>query len=363
MTKGWIIFALIICYLDFELNESKTEGDTFYLILSSICFVALSPMIFSYKISISYFIVAFITVVFYWLGMTISHCFNMIYIGYRKKISGSQFSHFPVHSRQCIIAVRRIILLSLFLWSVLFLMINKSVISLDKSCLWWPFVMVILGILPDVLKIILSKFGPKSTREAIQKQFETIRFILERHEYMYQLGGHYPINVPEIPKIYKSVVNQNIKEVEQQLNSGDDPNTANSAGFTILMQAVADGSYEIAKLLLERGANPNVINNLGRSPMCFAARYGFTNMVKLLLQYNALPNLYEFPEKTGPVLVSIENEHIDILKLLLEKVELKAINGKFMEYDYALNTKNPEIIKLIAEKIRQQGEVISPNKS
>ena len=127
------------------------------------------------------------------------------------------------------------------------------------------------------------------------------------------------------------------------------------------MQAVADGSFEIAKLLLERGANPNVVNNLGRSPMCFAARYGYTNMVKLLMQYKAIPNLYEFPEKNGPIRVAIENGHIEILKILLNGVELKRENGKFVEYDMALQTKNPEIIKLVAEKIRQQGEIISAN--
>ena len=97
--------------------------------------------------------------------------------------------------------------------------------------------------------------------------------------------------------------------------------------------------------------------------MFFAAGYGFTNMVELLLQYKAIPNLYEFPEKNGPVLISIINEHIDILKVLLDKVELKKENGKFVEYDAALRTKNPEVIKLIAEKIRQQGEIISSTPS
>ena len=125
------------------------------------------------------------------------------------------------------------------------------------------------------------------------------------------------------------------------------------------MQAVADGSFEIAELLLERGANPNVVNHLGRSPMFFAARYGYVNMVKLLLQYKALPNLSEFPEKNSPILISIIFEHIDVLKILIDMVELKKENGKFLEYDAALQTKNPDIIKLVAEKIRQQGEIIS----
>jgi ankyrin repeat protein len=222
--------------------------------------------------------------------------------------------------------------------------------------------MLILAIIPDALTIILSKIGPESVRKKIQKKFDLIKFSLERHEYMYQLGGHYPINGPEIPQIYKNVIHKNLEQVKERLNLGDDPNTTNSAGFSLLMQAVADGSYEIAKLLLERGANPNVINNLGRSPMCFAARYGYTNMVELLLQYNAIPNLYRHPEKTGPILASIEGEHIDILKLLLDNIELKEENGKFIEYDYALKTKNPAIIRLIAEKIRKQGVVTNASK-
>lgn len=360
INRGWYIFALIVCYLDYQLNESRT-GDTFYMILSGVCFVALSPMLFSYKLSIPFFIIVFMTLFFYWLGISISHCCKIIYIGYRKEISGSQFSHFPVHSRECIIAGRRILLTAILVWSILFFLTSKSIIDLNVNCLWWPLVILLLSVIPDILTIVLSKIGPEPTRKDIQKRIEIVKFALERHEYMYQLGGHYPINAPEIPPIYKNVVNMNLEQVEERLNLGDDPNTTNGTGVTILMQAVADGSFEIAKLLLERGANPNVVNNLGRSPMCFAARYGYTNMVKLLMQYKAIPNLYEFPEKNGPIRVAIENGHLEILKILLNGVELKRENGKFVEYDMALQTKNPEIIKLVAEKIRQQGEIISAN--
>jgi len=253
------------------------------------------------------------------------------------------------------------LLTAILVWSILFLLTDKSIIDLNANCLWWPLVILLLSTIPDVFTIVLLKIGPESTRKDIQKRIEIAKFALERHEYMYQLGGHYPINGPELPQIYKSVIYKNLEQVEEHLNAGDDPNTTNGIGVSILMQAVADGSFEIAKLLLERGANPNIVNNLGRSPMCFAARYGNTKMVELLLQYKAIPNLYEFPEKIGPVLVAIEYEHIDILKTLLKMVELKKEDGKFVEYDMALKTKNPEIIKLVAEKIRQQGEIISAN--
>lgn len=362
INNGWIIFALIICYLDYKFNESNT-GDAFYMVVSGVCFVVLSPMLFSYKFSIPYFTIVFMTLLYYWFGMVISHCYYMAYIGYRKNISGSQFSHFPMYSRQCITAGCRMFLFAILVWSVLLFLINKSIIDLNINCLWWPFIILSLELVPNAFNIILSKIGPESTRQDIQKRFDTIKFALERHEYMSQLGGYYPINGPEIPQIYEAVVHKRIEMVNELLDSGADPNTSNEAGFSILTQAVADGSFEIAKLLLERGANPNVVNNLGRSPMFFAAGYGFTNMVELLLQYKAIPNLYEFPEKNGPVLISIINEHIDILKVLLDKVELKKENGKFVEYDAALRTKNPEVIKLIAEKIRQQGEIISSTPS
>ena len=358
INKGWIIFALVICYLDYVLNESK-NGDSFYMILSGACFVALSPLLFSYKFSFPYFSITFLTLLYYYLGMVISHCCNMAYIGYRKTISGSQFSHFPAHSRQCLITMRRILLIAVLTWSVQFFLISKSIINLSTNSLFWPLVMLALAIIPDALTIVLSKIGPEPTRKEIQKKFDIIKFALERHEYMYQISGHYPINGPEIPQIYTQVIRKNFETVKELLDSGEDPNTINDKGFSILMQAVADGSFEIAELLLERGANPNVVNHLGRSPMFFAARYGYVNMVKLLLQYKALPNLSEFPEKNSPILISIIFEHIDVLKILIDMVELKKENGKFLEYDAALQTKNPDIIKLVAEKIRQQGEIIS----
>lgn len=362
LNKGWIIFALITCYLNYVFNESR-NGDTFYMILSGVCFVVLTPMLFSYKFSIPYFIIVCMTLLYYWFGMIISHCCNMVYIGYRKKISGSQFSHFPAHSRQCIVAGRKMLLLAILSWSILLFLTNKSIININTNCLWWPLVMLLLAILPDSFTIVLSKIGPESTRKEIRKKFNMIKSSLERHEYMYQLGGNYPINGPEIPQIYKAVIYKNLEKINELLNSGEDPNTTNDNGFSILMQAVADGSFEIAKLLLEKGANPNVVNNLGRSPMFFAARYGYKNMVDLLLQYNAIPNLYEHPENNGPILISIIYEHIDILKTLLNMVELKKENGEFAEYNRALQTKNPEIIKLVAEKIRQQGEIISSTPS
>ena len=362
INNGWIIFALIVCYLDYELNET-TKGDTFYMITSGACFIALSPMLFSYKLSIPYFIIAFITLFYYGIGMIISHCCNMAYIGYRKKISGSQLSHYPVHSRQCITTGCRLLLFAIFVWSILLFLTDQSIIDLNAQCLWWPFIILILAIIPDSFKIILSKIGPESTRKEIQKKFDIIKFALERHEYMYQLSGNYPINGPETPRIYKEVIHKNLEMIKKLLNSGEDPNTTNDNGFSILMQAVADGSFEIARLLLARGANPNIVNHLGRSPIFFAARYGYTNMVKLLLQYKAIPNLYEYPENNGPIRIAIIYKHIDILKILLDKVEIKKENGKFAEYDMALQTKNPEIIKLVAEKIRQQGEIISSTPS
>lgn len=358
VNNGWIIFALIICYLDYALNESR-NGDIFYMIVSGVCFVALSSMLFSYKFSLPYFIVIFVTILYYYLGRIISHCCNMAYIGYRKTISGSQFSHFPVYSRQCLITLRKILLIAILAWSVQFFLISKSIISLSTNSLFLPLVMLTLAIIPDALTIVLSKIGPESTRKEILKKFDITKLALERHEYMYQISGHYPINGSEISQIYTQVIHKNYEAVKELLDSGEDPNTINDNGFSILMQAVADGSFEIAELLLERGANPNIVNHLGRSPMCFAARYGYVNMVKLLLQYKALPNLSEFPEKNSPILISIIFEHIDVLKILIDMVELKKENGKFLEYDAALQTKNPDIIKLVAEKIRQQGEIIS----
>lgn len=357
ISNKWLLTAMFVACFNSWLQERLHSQDCFFQILSSACFFALSPFLFYKTTSIITFVFIVVGVVSYYFGLVISNSLWLAFIGYRKQISGSQISHFPVRVRQGFVASKRIFLMCAFLWSLDVFMQQYDILLHDLKVLYWSIGMFVFAFVGYGVEVLLYKFGPKAVYQYFQKEYDVRRNVLETHEYMYQMGGFYPINTPEIPLIYKKVVDKDCKAVKDLLDNGCDPNTVNHTGFSILMQAVADGSYDVAKLLLERGANPNVVNSLGRSPMCFAANYGYKNMVELLLQYGAQPNLFEYPEKKGPVLVAIANGHVEILKLLLPKISIEKKDGKFLEYEVALQVKNPEIIKLVAEKIRTQGEV------
>ncbi len=145
---------------------------------------------------------------------------------------------------------------------------------------------------------------------------------------------------------------------------GEDPNTQNNMGWTILCLAVANGNYAISKYLIEKGANPNIVNALGRSPICYAARHGHLKIVRLLLKNNADPNMYEYPEDKGPLYVAIENNHVEVVKILSSISKLKEDeSGNCREMELCIKMKNQEMIEIISKELRSRGVSFSFFKS
>jgi ankyrin repeat protein len=58
-----------------------------------------------------------------------------------------------------------------------------------------------------------------------------------------------------------------------------------------LHQAAGNGSFDIAKLLLEAKANPNAQQSDGNAPPHLASLKGNLTLVLLLLQYGTDPNI------------------------------------------------------------------------
>jgi len=89
----------------------------------------------------------------------------------------------------------------------------------------------------------------------------------------------------------KAVQNGDRKSVEELLAQGANPNTKDTDGFPVLVDAAFEGHTEIVRALLTKGANVNVVDNEGQTALMLAARRGHTSVVEALLEHRAKVNV------------------------------------------------------------------------
>lgn len=91
----------------------------------------------------------------------------------------------------------------------------------------------------------------------------------------------------------------------------------NSFKVTPLHSAVANGNYNISKVLLENGADPNVCQQQGVTPLHSAAHNGYTNIIQLLLDHGADVHA-EMENGQTPLMMAEEASFLDTAELLKE---------------------------------------------
>lgn len=107
--------------------------------------------------------------------------------------------------------------------------------------------------------------------------------------------------------------------LRELVSRGADVNQTNTAGLSLLQNAINLGYMEVAKTLLELGANPDFqdVTQSGMTPLHYACYRGNISAVKLLLGYGANPDLQDKSGYTPLHRAAFEGA-LEICKTLIE---------------------------------------------
>jgi hypothetical protein len=125
-------------------------------------------------------------------------------------------------------------------------------------------------------------------------------------------------NAPSVAKdteLHRAARDGDLALLRTRLQQGDDPNVRNTAGRTVLLEAVAAKQTEAARLLLTSGANVNAKSTEGRTPLIEAAAQGQPDMARLLIDAGADLNVIQ--RGSGSALeVAERHGHNDVAAML-----------------------------------------------
>ena len=152
----------------------------------------------------------------------------------------------------------------------------------------------------------------------------------------------------EAQDIFQAARDNNMALLDKIWVEETNVNQTNSHGFTPLILAVYNESYEVAKFLLEKGANPDVQDSNGNTALMGAAFKGYPKMVDLLLEYKADVNLPNF-NNASALLFAATFGQVEIAKKLLEKGADKNVkdNSGKTAWDHAKIQENEVMLQIL----------------
>lgn len=120
-------------------------------------------------------------------------------------------------------------------------------------------------------------------------------FSYARANQVTELSGFKPevnaVNDQGFTPLVLAVYNNSYDAAKWLLENGAQPDLKDRSGNTALMGAAFKGHYEMADLLLSYKAGIDVQNHNGATALIFASTFGRNNMVKLFLEHKADKNI------------------------------------------------------------------------
>jgi uncharacterized protein len=126
------------------------------------------------------------------------------------------------------------------------------------------------------------------------------------------------LNADGLPAAYTAANGNRVEALTALLDSGKvSANSSTATGFTLLMQAVRQGSAAAATLLLSRGAAVNATDSDGHSALHYAVGHSFSaELAQLLLAAGA--DVHSCPHDGEPVLLRAATEcDLELVRVLL----------------------------------------------
>jgi ankyrin repeat protein len=160
------------------------------------------------------------------------------------------------------------------------------------------------------------------------------------------------------PSSWERTLDAAIKEDEPALvgallQHGLSANTALPSGLTPVGAAVAAGSTNVARVLLNDGADPNREGGQATTPLEDASLKGFHPIVELLLEHSARINEVNAASGTTALYAAASFGKADVVKLLLERGAEPNLCGRGRKTPYQAAVENG--YNEIASAIQQHG--------
>lgn len=148
--------------------------------------------------------------------------------------------------------------------------------------------------------------------------------------------------------IFASARTNDVASVKQFIKDGIKVDTANGRGFTPLILAVYNDSYEAAQLLIENGANINAQDMSGNTALMGAAFKKNLRMVELLIAKKAAVNQRNLNDASALIFAATFGQK-EIVATLLANGADKSIKDKSGKtaFDHATFQENEAIAALL----------------
>ena len=130
-----------------------------------------------------------------------------------------------------------------------------------------------------------------------------------------------------------------------------------------LPAAVEGGNVELARKLLLHGANPDIRDRRSATPLCLASKNGNTEMAQALLDHGASVDLFCFRAPhyaRSPLMTAAFNGNAPMVKAFLAAGADQNLlsSGGETAFDFALQSKNPETIALLAPGDKKRARLL-----
>ena len=147
-------------------------------------------------------------------------------------------------------------------------------------------------------------------------------------------GDGPPGPVGQVNELFEVIVGGDIKELEQALAGGADPNAFNTEGASALQWAIVGSGetetvYGQVKALLTAGANPNQPDSQGMTALHSAALYGSEAVMDALISLGGDPNISTAGQT--PYELALSGGNAGAVSAIEQRIDDRPTNASFLQ--------------------------------